>query len=44
MNSLDASFIVILLFLLRLAVPLILTLLFGLMMNRLLDRMNYKAD
>lgn len=44
MNSLDGSFIVILLFLLRLAAPLVLTLLFGLMMNRLLDRMDYGAD
>ena len=44
MNSLDGSFILILLFLLRLAVPLVLTLLFGLLMNRLLERMNYEAD
>ncbi len=44
MNSLDASFLIIGLFLLRLAVPIVMTLLFGLMMNRLMGRMNFRAD
>lgn len=44
MNSLDATFILIGLFLLRLSVPLVLTVLFGIAMNRMMDRMDYRVD
>ena len=44
MNSLDATFLLIGLFILRLAAPLVLTLLFGIAMNRVLERMDYGVD
>jgi hypothetical protein len=44
MNSLDGTFLLIGLFFLRLAAPLVLTLLFGIAMNRMLERMDYRID
>ena len=44
MNSLDATLLLIGLFFLRLAAPLVLTLLFGIAMNRVLERVDYRVD
>ncbi len=44
MNSLDATLLLIGLFILRLAAPLVFTLLFGIVMNRVLERVDYRVD